>query len=380
MINMGLFIQAKYNYNFPLSEIIGGLSGIFKDNHSSITKELKRYFGSDNYYFMDSGRSCLDTILKALNLPDGSEVMIPVNVCKVVTHTVKLNNLKPVLIDITNNLCIDPADIERKITDKTKIVIPVHLFGNVCDMDSILTLAEKHNLKIIEDCAHTISARYKGKGVGNFGIASFNSLDFTKQFSVYNGGILICNDKKLDDRIKQIEVKKESLFQDLKRIIGILSFKFFSNKIIYSLFTRFLINQIKESFFAPPKRRSMGNIGKALLLKQLYKLEAIDRKRIEAATEYCELLYNSGIEIFRDESEIYLTYLSLPVGVPDKTGLTSKLYDTIVDLPAASPLLETKGFPGAAKIYQKMILLPTFVKKPLLNDIVKEICKYNSGQ
>src|SRR5499426_4823300 len=124
----------------------------------------------------DYGRMALYFILKALNIPAGSEIIVPALTFWVVPEITRVAGLKPLFVDIDPyTFTMDPKAAERAITPNTRAILPTHLYGLPCDMGPIMELARKHNLKVIEDCAHALGATYKGRPAGTFGDASFFS-------------------------------------------------------------------------------------------------------------------------------------------------------------------------------------------------------------
>lgn len=148
------------------------------------------------------GRMALYFILKAMNLPPGSEIIVPALTFWVVPEIARVAGLTPVFADIdpaTFTLC--PASVERAITPKTRAILPTHLYGMACDMDPILGLARRHDLKVIEDCAHSLGATYKGRMVGTLGDASFFSFQAFKPLNAFGGGLAWMRDADLARRV-----------------------------------------------------------------------------------------------------------------------------------------------------------------------------------
>jgi len=129
----------------------------------------------------NSGTSGLQIALQAfkesLGWDNDDEVLVPAITFIASSNVVLHNNLKPIFVDVESNYyCIDPTKIEEKITSKTRAILPVHLFGQSADMESISKIAKKHNLKIIEDSCETMFVSYKNKPVGSLGIFPFTRL------------------------------------------------------------------------------------------------------------------------------------------------------------------------------------------------------------
>ena len=119
---------------------------------------------------LEFGRMALLDILKSMDFPPDSEIIVPALTFWVVPEITRVAGLTPVFADVNPaTFTLSPEAMERAITPRTRAVLPTHLYGLACDLDPILALAKKHNLKVIEDCAHSLGAQYKGKMVGTFG-------------------------------------------------------------------------------------------------------------------------------------------------------------------------------------------------------------------
>ena len=148
------------------------------------------------------GRMALYFILKALDLPAGSEVVVPALTFWVVPEIVRVAGLTPVFADIDpGTFTLSPDAFERALTPRTSAVIPTHLYGLPCDMDPILAIARAANVKVIEDCAHSLGATYKGLMVGTLGDASFFSFQAFKPLNTYGGGLAWVRDAGVARRV-----------------------------------------------------------------------------------------------------------------------------------------------------------------------------------
>jgi dTDP-4-amino-4,6-dideoxygalactose transaminase len=166
--------------------------------------EFARLLGSGHVRACSTeyGRMALHFILKALDFPAGSEIIVPAFTFWVVPEIARVTGLKPVFADIdptTFTLC--PKAVARAITPNTRAVLPTHLYGMSCDMDPILELARAHNLRVIEDCAHSLGATYKGQMVGTLGDASFFSFQAFKPLNTYGGGLAWLRDADVARRV-----------------------------------------------------------------------------------------------------------------------------------------------------------------------------------
>jgi len=156
-----------------------------------------------------------------MDFPPGSEIIVPALTFWVVPEIARVAGLKVVFADIdpaTFTLC--PRAVERAITPNTRAILPTHLYGLACDMDPILELARRHDLKVIEDCAHSLGATYKGRMVGTLGDASFFSFQAFKPLNTFGGGLAWMRDETLARRVAELADGEE--WPDEKRVEKIL--------------------------------------------------------------------------------------------------------------------------------------------------------------
>jgi dTDP-4-amino-4,6-dideoxygalactose transaminase len=151
------------------------------------------------------GRIAFYYILKALDLPPGSEIIFPSLTFWVVPELARVAGLSVVFADVDpRTFNIDPDSVERLITDRTRAIVPTHLYGLPCDMDRILDIAARHDLIVLEDCAHALGATYKGKPVGTFGAGALFSFQTLKPLNCYGGGLALVSDRAVAARVRQI--------------------------------------------------------------------------------------------------------------------------------------------------------------------------------
>ncbi len=206
------------------------------DRNEKVEKWLADFYGVKHVITIDSGRSALLLGLQALGLNKGDEVIVQAFTCVVVVNAIKQSGAVPVYVDVNEMLNIDVDDLRKKISDKTKAVIVQHTFGNPADMEMIVELCNQENVKIIEDCAHSIGVKYNGKKVGTFGEFAILSFGSDKCVSCVRGGALVTNNDSLFQKAKTIHdalpnTKRGSVAQDLMHYIV-----FFKGKLLYSLF------------------------------------------------------------------------------------------------------------------------------------------------
>lgn len=164
---------------------------------------LKEYLGVKNIILVSNGTLALQVAYKLLNL-SGEVITTPFSFVATTSSQV-WEGLTPVFADINvDTFCIDSKKIEEKITEKTTAIVPVHVFGNACEVEEIQRIAKKHNLKVIYDAAHAFDVKYKGESLLNYGDISTLSFHSTKLFHTIEGGALIFNDDDLYEKAKNI--------------------------------------------------------------------------------------------------------------------------------------------------------------------------------
>lgn len=164
---------------------------------STLEKEFAEYCGVNYALATSSGTSALLVSLIALGLKPGDEVIVPAYTFVATYSSCIFAGLVPVLAEIDESLSLDPEDIERKITPRTKAILPVHMLGNPCNMDRIMGIAKKHNLLVLEDSCQAAGASYKGKRVGTIGDMGAFSLNIFKTINSGDGGLVITNNQEL---------------------------------------------------------------------------------------------------------------------------------------------------------------------------------------
>ena len=199
-LNKSLFDEYKIAFNEVLESgwyILGNKVKEFEHQFSNYC-ETKHCVGVAN------GLDALNLSLRAFGFEKGDEVLVPSNTYIATILSIVENGLQPILIEPNiETYNIDPKLIEQAITSKTKAIMVVHLYGKVCEMDPILEIAKKYNLKVIEDCAQSHGAKYKGKLSGSFGDFAAHSFYPTKNLGALgDAGAVTTNDEELANKIK----------------------------------------------------------------------------------------------------------------------------------------------------------------------------------
>jgi dTDP-4-amino-4,6-dideoxygalactose transaminase len=173
----------------------------FKHKVYSLEQEFAKYQGVKYCVATSSGTSALLISLLALGLKPGDEVIVPGYTFVASYSAVIFAGGIPVLSEIDESLTLAPADIEKRITSRTKIIMPVHMLGNPCDMESIMGIAEKHNLAVLEDACQAGGASYRGKKVGTIGDIGAFSLNVFKTITAGDGGMIITDNRELYEKV-----------------------------------------------------------------------------------------------------------------------------------------------------------------------------------
>lgn len=245
--------------------------------------QLKEYLNVKHAIAVSSGTAALHLALLAMNIQKGDEVIVPNFTFPATSNVVELVGATTKFVDITlDSLCIDAEKIESMITDKTKAIIPVHEFGQSADMDKIINLSKKYNLKVLEDAACALDAEYKEKKVGTIGDIGCFSLHPRKAITTGEGGIVVTNNDNYAEKVKILR----------------------NHGLNYS--------NGKYNFTMAGFNYRMTNIQGAIGVVQMKKLKYINKTRKEIAEKYNELLMNiKGISLPEEKSygkHVWQTY------------------------------------------------------------------------
>ena len=177
-----------------------GPKGKSPDKCNLFEKEFAAHQGTKYCVAVTSGTAALITALAALGAGPGDEVILPAWTWYSCYDAIIAAGATPVFAEIDDSMDIDPADLGRLITSRTKIIMAVHIMGEPADMDPILAIARKHNLKVLEDCAQSAGATYKGRPVGSMGDCGICSFQLCKTITAGEGGALVTNDPYIFER------------------------------------------------------------------------------------------------------------------------------------------------------------------------------------
>lgn len=183
--------------------------------HEELEKKLAEYLDVPEISLTVNGHMALELAIQAFDFPDGAEIITTPFTFISTTHAIVRNKLNPVFCDIKeSDGTIDETKIEDLITEKTVAILPVHVYGHVCNVEEIQRIADKYNLRVIYDAAHAFGVKYQGAGIGNYGDASIFSFHATKIFNTIEGGAVVCKNHDIYKRLydlKNFGIRNEEL-------------------------------------------------------------------------------------------------------------------------------------------------------------------------
>jgi len=327
-------------------------------NGESLSKfeaEFAKYIGTKHAIVTSSGTTALYLCLKALDIKKGDEIILPAYTVPEVVAMIILSGAKPVFVDIhpgTYNMA--PNLVEERVSLKTKFLLLTHIYGQPCDIGPILKIAEKHNLKIVEDAAQACGAEYKGKKIGSFGALSCFSFGLMKNLNTLGGGAITTNNSDLANRIRKeisafnypnvTELMKRLFFTSvLSFLTHPLPFTLFVFPIIYVLD---LLNEnalyhllrgkkkvnVNTTNFPEAYKVKFTNLQAAIGLKQLEELDKNNRMRMDNAEILSSLLSKSGFKIPYSLRHVKNVHLNYVIQVKDKKWLIRELLKRGIDV------------------------------------------------
>lgn len=250
--------------------------------HKELEEKLKDYLGVAEISLMTNGHLALELALQSMEFPEGSEVITTPFTFISTTHAIIRNKLIPVFCDIKDDdFTIDENKIENLITEKTVAILPVHVYGNPCNVERISEIAAKHNLKVIYDAAHAFGEQYKNKGIATYGDLSIFSFHATKVFNTIEGGAVCCNTQ-----------------EQYEHLYNLKNFGIRSEELVVSVGTNAKMNEFQAA---------MG------LCNMKYIAQNIENRKT-AVELYSELLKNSkGIRVNKYIKDLIPNYSYMPV-------------------------------------------------------------------
>lgn len=252
------------------------------EEHKQLEKNLKEYLNCKNLVLFTNGHLALENVIAAMNFPLNGEVITTPFTFVSTTHAIVRNGLVPIFCDVNeNDFTIDADKIESLITEKTVAIVPVHVYGNMCNVEKIDMIAKKYGLKVIYDAAHAFAVKYKGVSSANFGDASMFSFHATKVFNTIEGGAVCFNDSSLLDPLNDM---KNFGIRDSEHIVIVGG------------------------------NAKMNEFQAAMGICNLRHLDELIEKRKKLVNRYRENLNNiSGIKICHEQENVHGNYSYFPV-------------------------------------------------------------------
>ncbi len=259
--------------------------------HKELERQLREYLGVPFVSLMVNGHMALELAIQAFDFPEGAEIITTPFTFISTTHAIVRNRLQPVFCDVKiSNGTIDETKIESLITEKTAAILPVHVYGNVCNVEEIQRIADKHGLKVIYDAAHAFGVTYKGMGIGGYGDASVFSFHATKVFNTIEGGAVTFSDPGLYDTLYNLK-----------------NFGIRGEEVVVSAGTNAKMNEFAAI---------MG-------LCNLKYIDVVIEERKKRFDLYRALLgQTEGIRFFEDDADVSKNYAYVPILLEDHYPMT----------------------------------------------------------
>jgi len=329
--------------------------------------EVKKYLGVKNAIAVNTGTSALHIALDSLNLKEGDEVIVPSLTFAASIQAIIACRLSPVFCDVEpNTLNMDVKDVKQKLSLKTKVIMPVHYSGLACDMDSLMDIAAKKGIYIVEDAAHAFGSIYKGKKIGSFGDLTCFSFDPIKTITCGEGGAVTTN----NDKVAQLIIKK--------RILGI-------DKDTWSRY-----KHERNWFYAVDTagfRYHMSNINAAIGLVQLNKINEFILRKKEIVKLYDKSLKGiKGIDLIFHDHENTVPFNYIIKVKKDRECLMKYLKENGIDsgihyIPNhIQPLFQkyASRLPVTEELFEQILTLPLYydLSDPEIEKIVSFIKEF----
>lgn len=352
-----------------------------------VERQMNILLGSKHSVTIDSGRSALYISLKALGIRTGDEVLVQGYTCVVVSNAITRVGASPVYVDIGNDFNMDVNDAIKKVTPKTRAIIIQHTFGTPARMDELMSFAQKHQLRVIEDCAHSLGAIYKSTLTGTIGDIGMFSFGSDKVVSSVRGGAIVTND---DDLAQKIRLLRDELPETPRRVIlthllhyplftiGKLSYRYGVGKVLLYLSKKLhLISWVIEPVEKQGKPvqtypTRFPNVLADMVLLQLARLKETNERRRAIAQQYWDVLKENGSSSYSPWVQQESIFLRFPLLVPDpkayhtaalKQGIMLGDWYATVIAPVGSNTVAAQyvlgSCPNAERMAKQSINLPT---------------------
>jgi dTDP-4-amino-4,6-dideoxygalactose transaminase len=352
-------------------------------------KSFAKYLKVKHSIAVPNARMGLYLILKAWNIKAGDEIIVSSYNTPIIPKVIRIMGAIPIFVDVDpKTYNINPKLIKERITKKTKAIVITHIEGLPCDLNSILKIVKKYNLKLIEDCAHSLGAEYKGKKVGSFGDAAIFSFGKGKHLNTFGGGMITTNNSEIAAAVRE-EVesfKPPTNFQIIEKLISNIGISIFtnppfSNFIVYPLIllTSFLNIDLITKFFEDktpfiPEKYSIkySNFQAAVGIQQLKSIERKIKKRIKIA-KILDKGLNEKIKRQIPLKNTRHVYLNYSIEVSNREAIRKKLLLHGIDTQPTWMKSCCHSCPVSNKLEKTVLYLPIY--ESLSRDEIEYIIK-----
>lgn len=344
----------KNEFDAAILDVVGNTAFVAGRYAAAFEASFAEYIGAEHCVAVANGTDALEIALAAIGIGHGDEVIVPANTFFATAEAVANVGATAVFVDCEPNFYnIDVKRIEEKITPRTKAIIPVHLYGLPAEMDGVMAIAKKHGLKVVEDCAQSHGANYKGKRTGTFGdIATFSFYPGKNLGAYGDAGAIVTNYADAATRARLIANHGQpAKYQHT--VIG--------------------------------RNSRMDGIQAAVLSLKLQHLDDWLNARRRNADRYNELLAGTGIPLPTEPEYSRHTYHLYVIRVKDRDAVAAKLNEAGVDTglhyPTALPFLEVyadagyqpSDFPVAHSQMGELLSLPMYAE--LTDEMIEYVCE-----
>jgi len=391
--------------NFTGKMAMAFLRNFFQKNNNLISEfeqKVSAYINIDHAIAVSCAKTALSVSLRALGAKVDDQIIVPSYTVTEVIDIIIANGLKPVFADISlRDGNIIPELIEQKITDKTKFILMTHMHGNPCDIDSIIMIADKYGIAVIEDAAQACGAEYKDKKIGCFGKIAYFSFNMFKNINTLGGSMLVTSDLELATRIRGTisEFKPISKLELIKRFFKAAGLTFVTQPLIFSLLIypalklmggqkdKNIEKKLKVKLLSKNELKKIDRLFSpsqaSLGLLQLKKLDGLNQDKINNARVLNEKLSRvKEIVICKSQAEIKCIYLNYIILIKDRQGLIDFLFDNGIDISpgfvqACAYIREFASFaadcPNSLRFEQENLYLPIY--QPLNSNHMSRIAE-----
>lgn len=350
------FVDFRREYKAIKKEIDSAVRGVFENGRfilgpevENFEKNFAKYCGVKYCVGVASGTDALYLSMLASGIGRGDEVIVPVNTAPPTAIAVTMTGAKPVFCDCDENFLIDIDKISALVNKKTKALIPVHLYGRACDMEKLRALAKKRGLILIEDCAQSAGAEWKGNKTGNWGDFGCFSFYPTKNLGAYgDGGAVATNNENYYKKLKAL------------RFYG-------------------MPDRVKSEMFGVNSR--LDELQASILTIKLKYLDKWNKKRVELASFYRKTVKNKNITLPASARKNEHVYHLFVIRAKNKKETIEALKKNGIQIMIHYPFLLNKHpalkqsgkFPNAERYNKEIISLPMypFLKKEEIKKIAK---------